>query len=177
MMTSAYIRLGQTVAVGEVQVDSARMRGEGGAHDPRLVVPVEIEMHPRPMEQRLALTRVIGSLHLDQSAFPANQVGPSYSLDLIENMSCCTSPDGPRTHTVEFRFGLTRSQLKHLDDARRASHQSRFAFFLKLEGIIAWLRNTWHGTDQSLGWQGWAQQVGFCSEVLPFWNTRIDTLR
>lgn len=177
MMSSAYIRL-QSMSVGEVRVDSARMRGEGGAHDPRLIVPIEIQMNQRPEEQRLALTRLTGSLHLSEPAFPQSQLGPSCSLDLIENMSCHTISSGPSKTSFEFRFSLTQAQIKHLEDARHASHQSRFALFLKLEGITAWLRHTWGSDNSRIGEEErWLQQVGFCSELLPFWNTRIDPLR
>jgi len=51
-----------SMLVGEARLDPAAIWGEGGWSDPRLVVPVEIMLNPRPEEHQLALIRITGSL-------------------------------------------------------------------------------------------------------------------
>jgi hypothetical protein len=41
------------IAVGEVSVNPAEVRGEGGVAQPVLVVPLEVQLNARPKEQQL----------------------------------------------------------------------------------------------------------------------------
>jgi hypothetical protein len=166
-----WLGVGTGLSVGEVNLDPSQIRGEGGWLDPRLVIPVQVVLLQRPVEQQLALVRVTGSLFRNDPASPANRLGPTVSLDLIEHMPCCTASDGPITSGFELRFHLTHEQVKLLEDARHAASGGRLVLFLGLEGIIAWCRNTDHRKEGRLS------NAGYFSELLPFWDTFIGPLR
>lgn len=99
-------------------MDPATICGEGGAHDVRLVVPVSLEMFAQPPEEQLALTRLSGSLHTDQTALPHSRVALADSRDLIYNMPVRSVPQGSIPHTVELRFPLSMSVIEKLEGQR-----------------------------------------------------------
>ncbi len=180
MTVDTDIRLGG-ILIGKVRLDSTRIRGEGGWLDPRLLIPIEIEMYPRPVSQQLALIRLTGTLSLGEPPSPANQVGSDVSLDLIENMNYRTIPGAPTDNPVNLCFSLTQTQVKKLEDAREGSHSGNFTLYLSLKSIIAWLRDT--GNDMlddsstTIGEERWPPMVGMFSDLWPFWNTSIGALR
>jgi hypothetical protein len=171
--TKADIRL-QNVAVGRIRADSARIRSEGGPHNPWLVLPVDIELDPRPKAQQLALVELTASMHLGSPTFSSSQIGSAYRLDLHTGMPLRTVPGGPTSHRVDLRFGITQRQIEYLEDARRSTRRETFALSLSLEGSIVWLRRTYD--DDEMRAAGWPGNIGLASESLPFWYTGIEGL-
>jgi hypothetical protein len=170
----ADIRL-QNVGVGRVRADSAQLRGEGGSHDPRLVLPVDVELDPRPEAQQLALVELTASIHLGSPPFPSNQIGSACHQNLLKGMHLRTISGGPTSHRTELRFGLTQTQIKYLEDARHNTRQGVFTLSLGLEGSVVWLRHTYD--DCAMRDAGWPGSVGLTSEILPFWYPDIGELR
>jgi hypothetical protein len=62
-LAEADIMVGSTRIAGRLQVDAGLIRSEAGPLEPRLVVPVAIELSNRPADQMLALTHLTGHLN------------------------------------------------------------------------------------------------------------------
>ena len=56
-MEEADIRV-SGLGVGKVRLDVAKIRGEGGEHDPQLVIPIDIELSQQPREHQIFLVRL-----------------------------------------------------------------------------------------------------------------------
>jgi hypothetical protein len=50
--------------IGTLALKEREVRGEGGPHDPRIVFPLAVTIHPQPAGAMLALTELRCSLHL-----------------------------------------------------------------------------------------------------------------
>jgi hypothetical protein len=177
-MEESDIRLSQ-IGIGKVRLDPATIRGEGGEHDPRLVIPIKVELHQQPLEQQLILVCLSASLHLDQHPDQRNQFASKVSYDYIFNMSIRSVPGAPSNSDVELHFNLTHAQLKALEDMR---HQPGKNLYLRLEPVIAWNKHTGNSHDpvrgvSTLEESGWDGRVGMFSEFAFFWLPTIGTLR
>lgn len=167
--------------VGRAQVDPATIRGEGDAHDARLVVPVSLEMHPQPAEEQLALIRLSGSLHTDQMAAPQSRIGLPDSCDLIYNVPIRSVPQGSMPHTIEFRFPLSTRVIEKLEKQRHAAPDREAALYLHLEPILAWLHTAPGNvavisTPEEETGRNLAARFALHSEMSIFWLPRIDPL-
>lgn len=168
--------------VGRVSVDPAMVRGEGGAHDARLVVPVSVEMSSQPAERQLALTRLTGTLHLDQLDIPGLRIGLPDSVDLTYNMPCRSVPEGSMPHVVELRFPLGLALIERIERYRHANDDREAVLYLHLEGTVVWLHTT-HGsppmaaTPHAEAGRDAASRFALHSEMSTFWLLRIDRLR
>jgi len=177
MPDAANISLGGGLSIGRARGDVANIRGEGGASSPRLVVPVIIEMFPRPATHQVALLRLTASLHTNQNVQPESRLGPLVGVDLVEGMPCTSTPHPPHPHTVEFRFDLTPAMTNRFEELRHSnSTHGRFAFYLNLAPIAAWLRETGNVAPSNVG-QVWPSDAGLFSLASLFWTSRIDPLR
>ena len=178
-MEESDIRLSQ-IGIGKVQLDPTAIRGEGGEHDPRLVVPIKVELHQQPREHQLLLVRLSASLHLDQHPDQRNQFASKVSCDHIFNMPIRSVPAAPSSSDVELHFNLTHAQLKALENMR---HQPGKNLYLRLEPVIVWNKHTGNNYDpvsggvSTLEESGWDGRVGLFSEFAFFWLPTIGTLR
>ncbi len=177
-MEEGAIRLSQ-IGIGKVQLDPTIIRGEGGEHDPRLVIPIKVELHQQPLEHQLLLVRLSASLHLDQNPDQRNQFASKVSYDHIFNMPMRTVPGAPSDSGVELHFNLTHAQLKALENMR---HQPGKNLYLRLEPVVAWNKHTGNsqgvfGGVSTLGEGGWDVNVGMFSDLAFFWLPTIGTLR
>lgn len=50
--------------IGHLRIDATRVRGDGGAINPALVLPLSVELEPQPPERRIAVTEVRAELSL-----------------------------------------------------------------------------------------------------------------
>jgi len=126
-------------SVGEIAIDGAATRGEGGPHDPRLVLPLSISMSPRPLDQMLVLTEIARSLHLGQDATDQNQVGPTVSRSLLPQMHARSLPGYVSDHFVEIRIPLGHPAVAHLEAYRHRSPGANFRCQLRLTGGVAFV--------------------------------------
>src|SRR5258707_556182 len=101
--------------IGTITLDDQRVRGEGGAHDPRTLLPSSITMKPQPSGLMLGLTELPCSLHLTSPCFPNNQVGQSATISLLENMSWRSSIHGSAPGQIEVRLPLTEQLIASLE--------------------------------------------------------------
>ena len=86
-MAEGWVRISTSGrGIAKVTLDGEKVRGEGGAHDPRLVLPLAFVFTQRPREAALAITELECSLHLvpmNQGATDANCLGSPVRVSLI----------------------------------------------------------------------------------------------
>jgi hypothetical protein len=179
LMEESAIRINQ-IGIGTVRLDLTAIRGEGGEYDPRLVIPIKIELHQQPLEHQIILAHLSASLHLDQYPDQRNQFASKVSYDLIYNMPMRSVIGGPSDSDLELHFHLTHAQLKALENMR---HQHGKNLYLRLDPVIAWNKHTGNNHDpmpggvSTLGEYGWDVRVGMFSDFAFFWLPAIGTLR
>ncbi len=179
-MEEGAIRLGSSIGIGKVQLDPAEIKGAGDEHDPRLVIPIKIELHQQPREHQIILVRLSASLHLDQAPSQSNQFASKVGYDLIFNLPIRSVPGGSSDTPLELHFNLTHAQLKALENMR---HQPGKNLYLRLDPVIVWNKHTGNDLDprpggvSTLGEYGWDVNVGMFSDFAFFWLPTIDTLR
>ncbi len=96
------ISLTGTRMIGEVSLDAARVIGEGGSADPRLMFPLQITLNPSPAGTSLALTEMTCSFHLDAPAAEQNQIGLAQTVRLMSGFSCRAVPANIRWSFFRF---------------------------------------------------------------------------
>lgn len=168
-----------SMGVGKVRLDPAEVLGEGGVHDPRLVIPIKVELYQQSPEHQIAVLRVSASLHLDQYPNHSNQFASTMSYDTIYNMPLRSVNNGPSNGSLDLCFSLTHAQLKALEDMR---HQSGKNLYLRLDPVIAWNKHTGNsqglaGGVSTLGESGWDTNAGMFSDGAFFWLPSVGTLR
>ncbi len=162
-----------SVGIGRISIDPARIRGEGGPSDPRIVIPLKIEMFLQPENRQLAVVRLTGSLHSDERASPEARIGTPMSVDLIKGMPCRSLPNVSSEHIIELRFALTPSLIRFLDDLRHASPGSGFTLYAGIEVVVCWLKYTGNAAPLHIGGP-WPSSVGMFSELQVFWEAAVD---
>ena len=180
-MEEATITLGSSIGIGKVRLDASEVRGAGDECDPRLVIPIKIELDQQPIDHQIILVHLSASLHLDQSPSQNNQFAAKVSYDFIYNMPVRSVPGGVSVTPFELHFNLTHAQLKVLENMR---HQPGKNLYLHLDPIIAWnthTGNSFHNvngeTISTLEEDGWSVNVGMFSYMAFFWLPKIETLR
>src|SRR5262249_15253944 len=147
LMEEAAITLASSIGIGKVRLDATEIRGVGDEYDPRLVIPVKIELDHQPIEHQIILVRLSASLHLDQYPDQNNQFTVKVSYDFIYNMPMRSVPGGVSVTPFDLHFPLTHAQLKALENMR---HQAGKNIYLHLDPIIAWnthTGNTFHNRN------------------------------
>src|ERR1035437_8000840 len=120
------IKAGSSRGVGRIRVDPGLVSGEAGPLEPRLGIPLQIEMFNRDEDQILALLGLTGFLHLRDPNNSATQVGPPATLSLLSGFPARSLPDGISSHTAHLRFQLTAAAVHRLEVARHAAEGDLF---------------------------------------------------
>lgn len=166
--------------VGTITLDEQRVRGEGGAHDPRIVLLFSVALSPQPSGAMLALTELRCSLHLTSPCFPNNQVGSSATISLLENMSCRSSTYQAAPGQIEVRLPLTEHLLASLEEHRHRHPEGNFEAYLSLHVNVSWIVGTGNASPAEAGLlQGHPlnTSLGPFSLLAPMWYPKIDDLR
>ena len=143
MANSTYIDLfGQSI--GQISLDGAAVRAEGGPINPQLVFPLEVQLDNQPDEAMLAIGRVRALLGTDQNVQPATAICPPVCEDLIGTnpaFRVTSHARGQGASTVELRFFLTPAQVEELERRRHAARGDVFNLYLRLEPTVIGLQN------------------------------------
>jgi hypothetical protein len=86
-LAEADIYLGSGRMVGRLSVDAGMIRSESGPLEPRLVVPLRIEMNSRSGDQMLVVTWLTARLHFGDENSQATQVGLPTRIDLVPSFT------------------------------------------------------------------------------------------
>lgn len=164
--------------IGTITLNERGTRGEGGQYDARIVFPLTVTMNPRPAAAMLALTELRCSLHLTTPTFAGNQVGPTVTVNLLENMACRSVPAVPTSSQIEVRLPVTEHLIAHLETHRHHHAEGTFVAALGLHGTVAWLSATGNTTPPDARMQNHPidLQFGLFSILAPFWNTKLEDL-
>ena len=137
----ADIRLGSTRIIGSTAVDEKFIRGEGGADDPRLVIPVTFTMHSQREEHMLVVTDGTALLYLGDGTSPAHQVGLAGALDVAHGYWARSSiGTAPNEHQVQVPIPLNSGSVRRLEAARHTA-ADLLVLTLALHGRVAWVRD------------------------------------
>jgi hypothetical protein len=169
------IMVGGGRIVGQVSVDSGDIRADGGPFRPQLVLPLSISMHSRPEGSMVAVTSIRGWLSADQHAFLSHAICGPETESLTEGFPARSLPQGSVDHRLELRFLLTYAEVERLEALRHKAGSDIFTLYLGLEASVAGLRtyNEVAPGGEAVESQ-WDLNLGLVSQVLPFWNTRIQ---
>jgi hypothetical protein len=183
-IAEADITVGSSRIVGRLRINAGMIRSEAGPLEPRLVVPVTIEMNNRPTREMVAVTRLVAHLHLGNENDPGSEVGLPARAELIPGFYARSLPEGHGRHNADLRFQLTPIAVHRLEAARHAGSDQLFELKLRCEGEVAWIRQTWGETHSSQGRAGTIEpddpfklQLGLHSDLSLFWSVQIGTLR
>lgn len=170
-------------SIGQISVDGAAVRGEGGPINPQLVFPLEVQLDNQPDEAMLAIGRVRALLGTDQNVQPATAICPPVCEDLIGTNPAFRVTSRPQhgqgTSTVELRFFLTPPQVEGLERRRHASRGDVFNLYLQLEPTVIGLQNfNRHRPGSTPAPRIWDPKYGEYAELAVFWAAnRPPTLR
>lgn len=124
--------------IGEISVDLEQVRGDGGPYNPRLVVPIEIVLHPRPVAQALAVTSLTCTLYAGEIA-PTTQIGEPVTCDVSHGFPARTSPDAPSRTVRYMHFPLTDASIALTERHRHRAPENMFQGWLTASVSVAWL--------------------------------------
>lgn len=174
----ASIRVGSRF-VGEVWVDGGTVRGEGGPARPQLVVPLTVTMQNAPEESMVAVLSVRASLSTSDNQSPHTLISSRVTEMLIDNMPIRSLPSGSRDLQVWLRFVLTDDEVERLELRRHADAEEMFTLFMSVEAVVAAVVATHNQVraGETPTATPWDYNFGMFSELQPFWNTQVDTVR
>lgn len=131
MLSSRHLSLHTTI-VGDLSVDSDQVRGDGGLLAPALVVPLKVELFPRPKDERLALQRLSVVLLVPTATQGYVQLGSAVHVfgDSTGHGVWHTYEGHSSDATVELRFPISGAALRLVEDA---AHRIQPALNLKLQ--------------------------------------------
>lgn len=185
MAFDAAIRPGSAgPGVGTISLNTDEIRGEGGPHDARLVLPLVVRLEPQPERANLGLTELTVALHLTSAGgpvFPATQVGPCVSLLGGTVLPCI--PGSSTSYPIEARVPLSQAIIAQIEGRRHESPDKAFTAVMNVGGTLAWLYKRAPLLSEGeasylFARSDWpfAPNVGIASLVAPFWDTVIDDL-
>lgn len=177
------IKVGSSRIVGRVQVDAGLVRGEGGPFEPRLVVPIGLELQARPAGQMLAIPSLTAYLHLGDINNAAHRIGAPAIADLLRGLPVRSLPSGSDLYVIELRFQLSLPTVFRIEAYRHASSEDVLTFALRLDAPLVWVNDTYGeyrvsphqqvATPTDDPFQG---LFGLHSRFSYFWSSDIDAL-
>lgn len=162
--------------IGSMWVDGGAIRGDGGMLQPQLIVPLTIDMGPMQPDAMIALIWVRARLLRERSPGGTPISKPITEL-LLDGFPARSLPQSANDHTVELRFFLSLTELAALEHHRHGTSADPFMLYLGVEAVAGGMR-TYNEVrpGEPPEPSPWHQQFGLLSEVLPFWNTRVEPL-
>ena len=155
----------QSLILGDIECDPARVRGDGGSINPTLVLPLVVKLGPRPVERAVAVTEVWGRAHIDSgSQVPLGEMSRAMSPDDPHGI-WMSRPASTSSDHVELRVALLPTHLRVLENAR--AQDGDVALRVQLRVAAALVRG-----EQMLQANG-----GVAVELLPIAWVRTDELR
>jgi hypothetical protein len=170
-----FMEVTSNMTVGNARLDPIAIRGEGGEHDPRLVIPIKIELYPQPKEHRIAIMRLSASLKCSEAVGQNNQFASTIHYDTTYNMQLRSVNYGPNESTPELHFNLTHARLKALENMR---HEQAKPFTCAYNRSSSRMSTRSAATGQATSVvDEWSRLTGISSRVAVFWISAIGMLR
>jgi hypothetical protein len=167
-----------TYSVGTLTLDGPGARGEGGSHDPRLVIPTTIAMAPKPSEKQLAVTELECALHWGPEANDQNQIGPTVSRTFLPELHAISVEKNPNNFKIDLRFGLTPVVVERLDTVRQASPNGDLRLQVRSKVIVSLIYQisgeaTTRAVVRPIPDFPFGLDYGIASTLAHFWNSSI----
>lgn len=181
MHTTGDIVLGQSHKVGEVQIDSTLLRGEGDLAQPRLVVPINLSLNPQQSGAQIGILSLTAQLSQNEVDFPTQRLGQPTSVSFLETVMPKTLSQAPSKDRIEVVLFLPTLIFDQIDHLKLSNRADTFALFLHVRLAVAWLRDPKKSPDRrgSKALQGVVPPAtyGQVSEVLPFLDAKVRPVR
>lgn len=141
------IMVGSSHSVGTIECSGEHVTGEGGPVDPRLVVPLVVRLHRRPVAEQVAVLGFRISLHLappSSSLDDRNSIGPVVttvgpSPVGTVNLPFLSLPDGIIDYHCAVRIPLTLAHITQLERFRHQAPNKILAATLRIVPEVAWV--------------------------------------
>lgn len=177
MSNPVTISLSGSKTIGEVDLDTDQITGEGGPADPRLKLPLKIMLYTRPAGAMLALTELACSLHSKSPTFENNQIGPTMTVNLKSGFPFRGLPGTPSPMTQEVRFRLGQAVIAQFERQRLQQVDHAFYAYLRLQPTVAWLRQEGDPVLDEPGASGFPpQQKNLFTRLDYCWDAKIGDL-
>lgn len=172
MLPTALISAAST-PVGELTVDPADIRGEGGAARPVLVVPVLLRLKARPKDQQVVVLSLEADL-VSSSQPGSGRIGTDVR-DLRSGLHVVSVDGGTPPHRVEFRFPVTLALIEQLERDRH-QREGTLSLSLSCRAVLGWVR-----AYNQIGQVGTASVpfdlgFGMLADITLFWSPSVDDL-
>lgn len=178
-MSAADIRVGTNV-IGEITLNENQVRGEGGPYNPRLVVPVEVNLHQRPAAQTIAITSLAYTFYYGEIS-PSTRVGEPVMRDLTAGFPARSNPQGPSRSRQEMQFQASEAMIIQMEAHRHRSPDTSFQGWLTVSASIAWMLPAGGEAPgphnlRPIPDYPFDMTMGICLSVAPFLGTSVDNL-
>jgi hypothetical protein len=172
---TTYITLGGK-GVGDIMVNPADVRGEGGAAQPALVVPITVRMNPHPKEEQIGMLLLEARLAIGTTP-SSRQVGLVDRHDLRPGMHVVSVPDYSPSNGVDLRFVLTPAAVEEMDRHRHASGGS-LQLCVGFKTVLAWVRAYNEVVPGAPGDPKipFAPLYGMLADTTIFWSSQVGDL-
>ena len=172
VLPTAAITVSNT-AVGEISVNPAEIRGEGGPAQPVLVVPIEVRLNSRSKEQQLAVLALEAEL-VEGSQSARHRIGTD-ARDLRPAMQVVSVDWGTPRHQVEFRFPMPGPLLERLERTRHTG-EGRLSLVLSFRIVLAWVRAQNEVGRPLTGAVPFDMGHGMLADLALFWSPAVSDL-
>jgi len=168
-------------SIGRASVDGDQVRGEGGPHDARIVLPLTVELYQQRSEAQLAITAMACSLHATGGVNPVNQIGPTV-LPVGPNRLLTSSDAGIARYPVEVRLSVGAALLSRLEQQRHGSDDRSFVATLSLAPSVVWIARVGNSFTRTGAPEPNAMThpfetgLGILSVLAPFWSVPLVAL-
>lgn len=178
-MSSANIQVG-THLIGEITLKENQVRGEGGPYNPRLVVPVEINLHQRPAMQAIAVTSLTYTFYCGEIS-PSTQIAEPVTHDLTASFPARSNPHGPSRSYLEMHFQASETMIVQMEARRHRSPDTTFQGWVTISASIAWMvaaggEAPGAGSLRPMPDYSFEMTMGICVSVAPFLETSVGNL-
>jgi hypothetical protein len=160
-------------SVGSVWVDGGAVRSDGDALHSELVIPLTISLEHTPADATIAVTALRASLLTRHT--PDRLVTRPVSKRLTDGFPARSFPHGSADHVVELRFLIAAAELEAIEQQRHTVDADPFPLILRVEATVAGLK-TFNSIEPGKPREDtpWNTGYGFFSQVMPFWQVRIE---
>ncbi len=178
-MSSANIQVGMHL-IGEITLNENQVRGEGGSYNPRLVVPVEINLHQRPATQSIVVTSLTYTFYCGEIS-PSTQIGEPVTRDLTASFPTRSNPHGPGRSYLEMQFQVSEAMIVQMEAHRHRSPDTTFQGWVTVSASIAWMLAAGGEAPGAHSLRpipdySFNMTMGICVSVAPFLETSVGNL-
>lgn len=168
----AVIAAGNRV-VGGISADGSEIRGDGGLVAPTLIVPITVDLAPRPAAGMLALTRVEGTLSVPRQAGSPIVIGQASRSWVGGAESLFVSlPTGTSERSLDLTYPVSPTMARAFETLAGSVGPADIEMRLSMSVSLAWVSRTWNNVPPGdVEPVPEIEALGLVSELRPVWHT------